>query len=233
MSPKAGNVLLEQVAPRLRATISRLPQVGADDHEELYQDGLAIAAQMLHSAEENEKEVTAGNIAYYATKQLACGRRSTYGGRVDALSSACQLDGNSEVIPLFVFQEDSAPLMDAGDDAVLSMGDLLAARIDDPAVAAARNLDWEAFLSEHEPLARQMVELLLAGEAVRDLKDIYGWSDSTLSNRKRAMAAELRECFGNDCLREVGREPAWFNDLRIGQEREFNRRERGLQWERP
>lgn len=233
MSPEAGCLLLEQVAPRLKATISRLPQVGADDHDEMYQDGLAIAAQMLHSAEQNEKQVTPGNIAYYATRQLACGRRSTYGGRVDALSSACQLDGNSEVIPLFVFQEDSAPLLDVGDDAVLSMGDLLAARIDDPSVAAARNLDWEAFLNEHEPLTRRMVGILAGGETMRDLKDIYGWSDSTLSNRKRAMAAELRECFGEDCLREVGREPAWFNDLRIGQEREFNRRDRGSHWERP
>lgn len=233
MSPQAGCLLVEQVAPRLRATISRLPQVGADDHDELYQDGLAIAAQLLHSAEQRGKEVTAGNLAYFASKALACGRRSTYGGRVDALSAAAQLDGSSEVIPLFLFQEDSAPLLDAGDDAVLSMGDLLAARTDDPSVAAARNLDWETFLNDHEPLTRQMVEVLAGGETMHGLKAVTGWCDSYLSGKKREMAAELRECFGEDCLREVGREPAWFNDLRIGQEREFNRRDRGVKWERP
>jgi hypothetical protein len=53
MSPEAGCPLLEQGAPRLRANISHLPQVGADDHEELYQDGLAIAAQMLQQQEAN------------------------------------------------------------------------------------------------------------------------------------------------------------------------------------
>ena len=233
MSPQAGTLLLEEVAPRLKVTISRLPQVGADDPEEMYQDGLAIAAQMLHSAEQNGKEVTPGNIAYYATKQLAVGRRSTYGGRADALCAACQLDGNSEVIPLFPWADDAVVLLDGEAEGELSMADLLAARIDDPSIAAARNLDWEAFLEAHGSFTRKMVGILAGGETMRDLKEIYGWSDSTLSNRKREMASDLRECFGDDCLREVAREPAWTSGLRVGQEKEFNRRERGLRWEQP
>ena len=71
MSPEAGCLLINQIAPRLRATSRCLPQVGADDAEELYQDGLAIAAQMLDSAERKGKEVTAGNIAWYASKHLS------------------------------------------------------------------------------------------------------------------------------------------------------------------
>ena len=93
-------MLIDHIAPRLRATSRCLPQVGADDAEELYQDGLAIAAQMLDSAEKRGKKVTAGNIAWYASKQLSTGRRSNYGGRMDALSPAAQLDGNVQLSSL-------------------------------------------------------------------------------------------------------------------------------------
>jgi hypothetical protein len=52
MSPQAGSILLEQVVPRLRSAIPRAVRcVGAEDHEELIQDGTAIAAKMLHNAE--------------------------------------------------------------------------------------------------------------------------------------------------------------------------------------
>ena len=53
MSPQAGYILEEQIAPRLRLASRRVPQIGADDADELYQDGLATAAQMLDSAERN------------------------------------------------------------------------------------------------------------------------------------------------------------------------------------
>ncbi|MCB1079306.1 MAG: hypothetical protein KDM64_15910, partial [Verrucomicrobiae bacterium] len=72
MTPHAGWMLVEQIAPRIRAASRCLPQVGADDPEELYQDGLAIAAQMLDSAERKGKEVSASNIAWYATRHLLC-----------------------------------------------------------------------------------------------------------------------------------------------------------------
>ena len=74
MSPQAGYLLVEEIAPRLRIASRRVPQIGADDADELYQDGIAIAARMLDSAERNGKKVTAGNIAWYAGKQLARGR---------------------------------------------------------------------------------------------------------------------------------------------------------------
>ena len=51
MSPQAGYLLVEEIAPRLRIASRRVPQIGADDADELYQDSLATAAQMLDSAE--------------------------------------------------------------------------------------------------------------------------------------------------------------------------------------
>ena len=145
LSPEAGCLLMEQIAPRLRVTSRCLPQVGADDADELYQDGIAIAARMLDSAERKGKKVTAGNIAWYTTKQLASGRRSTYGGRADVLCPAAQLDGNARPTSLQM-EVAHDPESGAGDESA-SLLDLLADDAEDPAQAAARNLDWEQFLS--------------------------------------------------------------------------------------
>jgi hypothetical protein len=154
LSPQAGCLLVEHIAPRLRITSRCLPQVGADDAEEMYQDGIAIAAKMLDSAERNGKKVTAGNIAWYTTKQLASGRRSTYGGRADALSPAAQLDGRSQLTSL---QQEATHDQETGEAMAIPVLDLLADTAEDPAQAAARNLDWEQFLSGLDGLSRRMI----------------------------------------------------------------------------
>ena len=64
MSPAAGDLLVEQIAPRLRSAIPKcVNMVGAEDAEELVQDAIAMAARMLHNVESAGKKVTAGNIA--------------------------------------------------------------------------------------------------------------------------------------------------------------------------
>lgn len=97
MTPHAGWMLMEEIAPRLKAASIYLPRVGADDPEELYQDGLAMAAGMLEAAERQGKEVAPYSIGYYTTRRLLSGRRSTYAGRADVLSPAAQLDGCSRL----------------------------------------------------------------------------------------------------------------------------------------
>ncbi len=133
MSPQTGCLLINEIAPRMRATARCLPKVGADDVEEVYQDGLAIAAKMLDNAEQNGKEVTAGNIVWYASKRLAAGRRSTYGGRTDVLSPSTRLDGNSHLTSLQ--QEVAWWDADRGEGVeCASLSDLLADKAEDPAV---------------------------------------------------------------------------------------------------
>ena len=52
MSPQAGLILIEEIIPRLRSTVPRCVQpVGSEDAEELLQDSIAVAAQMLHNIE--------------------------------------------------------------------------------------------------------------------------------------------------------------------------------------
>lgn len=54
--------------------------VGSEDAEEILQDATAIAAKLIHSAEEAQKQVTPGNIAYYTLQIVKSGRRNR--GRV-------------------------------------------------------------------------------------------------------------------------------------------------------
>jgi len=94
MSPQAGYLLQEEVVPRLRGAIPHNVRcVGAEDPEELIQDGTAIAAKMLHNAEAAGKKVTPGNIAYYTIQHLKSGRRSTGSTVVDVLGTGTQLNG--------------------------------------------------------------------------------------------------------------------------------------------
>src|ERR1700677_99358 len=89
MSPTAGDVLCTQVAPKLASAIpSAVNFIGCEDAQELVQDGVAMAAKMIHNAERSGKKVTrsatgrrgdisAGNIAYYAIVKLRNGCRSS------------------------------------------------------------------------------------------------------------------------------------------------------------
>lgn len=226
MTPHAGWILLEEIAPRLKVASRYLPKVGADDAEELYQDGLAIAARMLDSAERQGKEVAASSVAYYATRQLLSGRRSTYGGRADVLSPAAQLDGRSRLASVDLEMNDP----ETGE--AITIGEALACNDEDPSHAAARNLDWEAFLLTEDSMTGLMVGAFARGDTMRDLKGVTGLSDSGISARKRLMASRLLESFGADsldaCLADVGRDPAWMADVMVQREAEACRNELGF-----
>ena len=103
MSPQAGFLLQTQVLPRLISAIPiAVSFIGSEDAQELIQDGTALAAQMIHNAEQAGKKViktpgsrrgarklsavktiSAGNIAFYTLQKLKCGRRSTGSSVVD------------------------------------------------------------------------------------------------------------------------------------------------------
>ena len=70
--------------------------------------------------------------------------------------------------------------------------DLLADTAEDPAQAAARNLDWEQFLDGLDGLSRRMIVAFAHGDTMRDLKDETGLSDSGMSGRKRRLIAKMK-----------------------------------------
>ena len=103
--------------------------------------------------------------------------------------------------------------------------DLLTSDTEDPAQAAARNLDWEQFLSGLDGLSRRMIVAFANGDTMRDLKDEAGLSDSGMSGRKRRLIAEMLEVLGQDCLADAGREPAWRSDVAAQREKDACRHE--------
>jgi len=99
MSPQAGFILVQEIVPRIRCCVMKgVKTVGGEDIEELIQDATAHAALMLHRAEESGKQVSCGNIAYFALLHTRCGRRSTGGSRTDVMAPGTQLDGKSCVL---------------------------------------------------------------------------------------------------------------------------------------
>jgi hypothetical protein len=98
MSPQAAWILQEEVAPRLRSAIPRnVNQIGSEDADELIQDSFCMAARLLDNAEQANKTVTTGNIAYYTILHMKSGRRSHGNSNADVLGSATQLNGRSSV----------------------------------------------------------------------------------------------------------------------------------------
>jgi hypothetical protein len=222
MSPKAGFILVQDIVPRIRRGVMRgVKTLGGEDIEELIQDATAHAALLLHRAEESGKEVSCGNIAYYALLHTRSGRRSTGGSRTDAMAPGTQLDGNS---CLLSFEEPVGFDPETGEAVVL--GEMLADNDADPSVAAARNIDWAEFLGGHNRRYTSMVMTAVNGKPLRSLKKKFRVSDSGISGLKHRLAADVREVMGEDVLDEVCRKPRWHGSLVVEHEKAACRAER-------
>ena len=214
VSPKAGFVLIDQIAPRLRATVPHIRPVGSEDVEELLQDAMVAAAQMLDSLEARGKEVSPGNVAYYVVNNMKSGRRSQSANRTDVLSAGAMLDGRSLALSL----EEAVGLCSETGETV-ALGDLLAGTHEDPASVAARNIDWAEFLDEHDDRYTAMVRCAVSGQPMNKLKKKFRVGDSTLSMFKRNLATDIQESMGADVLETVCRRPRWQADVEGEQER--------------
>jgi len=204
--------LLQEIAPRLRAGIgSSIPRAGGEDDAELLQDGLAIALGLLHSAQAKGKQVSPGNIAYYTIKHLRAGRRSTGFRKNDALHPASQLNGCR------TYSLDEPVPGENGED--LTLSEVLDGRADDPAMEAGRRLDWQGLMQKLDDVAKSILRALADGSELTRLVTPLKLSRSTLQTRKNQLAALIRECLGEDILREVQTVPCWRHGLEASRER--------------
>ncbi|MCX7010601.1 MAG: hypothetical protein NTY53_25715, partial [Kiritimatiellaeota bacterium] len=81
MTHEAGLLLVNEVAPLIRGAVPRVVRpVGCEDAEELVQDALCSAAQMIEASELNGKKLYPSSIAFYAIQRARVGRRSGYAG---------------------------------------------------------------------------------------------------------------------------------------------------------
>jgi hypothetical protein len=224
MSPQAGELLVQEIAPRIRSSLSHcVSQVGPDDIDELVQDAIATAAKLLHSVETRAKKVTAGNISYYAVRLTREGRRSTGFKKTDPLHPAAQIAGRCRVVSL------EEPLGgEIEDQETLCLHDVLAARDEDPSMAATRRLDWAGLVESLDPVSQAvlccLIEAVNLGTLMPKLKRSY-W---TLRQDKQRLATLIRERLGEDILNQVQALPRWRNNLRAKQEKWVCRYERSL-----
>jgi len=222
MSPMMGEMLVEQVVPRLRSVARSIPKIGSEDLDEIVQDSTLIAARMMDSAEKTGQKFTAGNVAYYAARAVRSGRRSHYSGRTDAMSAGCQIDGRARHESL-----DEEIELETGEPG--SLHDVIA-RFDfhgqesDPSEEAARNLDWQSFLAMHPPRHRTAILVLVEGGTMREAGKRCGLKDSAAMNLRRRIANDLVEFFGLDVIRRLldGLRPGWESDLRQTRERHLH-----------
>lgn len=211
MSPSAGQMLIDQITPRLRSAIPRVLHLfGAEDHEELLQDSIAIAAQMLHRVESAGKDVTPGNITHYVILFMKSGRRSQSSSRADFMAPGTQLDQKCTVQSL----EDQVGY-DHDSDEPVTLGEILATDREDPSTLEARNVGWEEFTRSHDPRYGTLLQGIAEGRSIRESGG-SAWSGYQL---RRKLAGELRDYLGADAIPDSVRSPVWRNNLTAHREK--------------
>ena len=222
MNRQTETLLLQEVEPRLRATIPRtVPLVGPDDPQELLQDGLAIATGLLQSAQRAGKKVSPGTIAHYTLLALRSGRRSTGFKKTDVLHPAAQLNGRARVQSL-----DEPVRYDEEGEEPLSLHDCLAAEVEDPARAAARHLDWEKVLQSLDRRAKLILVALVEGRELTLLVHRLKRSRSAIQGDKAKLGRLIQACLGRDILVEAQSRPGWTNTIEAIRQRLACRAER-------
>ena len=214
MSPEHEQMLVQEIAPRIRGSLSHAAQVGADDPAELAQDGIAIAAALLASAEARGKKVSAGNVAFYATRLLRQGRRSGGQSTTDVLSPRTQITGRCRVESL---DQPIAAGEAEGDN--LCLHDVLAAGSADPSQEAAKRLDWEAFIATLDELARTILQCLADERPLLEVAHAAGVSRSTIQTYKDRLTTAVQAFMGPELMQDLQRPPQWRINLRAAREK--------------
>jgi len=188
--------------------------VGCEDHEELYQDGLCMAAKLLDGLERRGKSVTPGNVAYYTILHLKSGRRSYSTGHTDVMGSATQIGKNSMVLS---FEEEVG--WDAETDEAVNLGELLASSAEDPSMTAARNLDWESFLDQSDPRYLCIIYDLASGHTMLDTARACRMTYHDVRLIRDRLVEDLEEFMGDDAIADASRVPAWRGNLQVDKEK--------------
>ncbi len=224
MSPAAGLVLVDQIMPIITATVPHtVKPVGAEDHGEIIQDTLTMAAQMVESCEARGKAVIPNSVAYYAVQLAKTGRRSYGATRTDALCPAAQIDGNSTVASL----DEAIP--DQGEEGE-TLHDMLAGPVEDPAQAAGRKLDWNEIMADLSDRDMAILEATVNGDQLNRLAVRMGVSAPRLTQIKREIGRRIKGRWGDDALSDVTRMPLWACTINAGREQSLCQHLRAKAW---
>ena len=223
MSPKASAMLLETIMPIIVASVPRaVKPVGGEDAEEITQDTIASAAQMLEACEQNNRPLIAKSIAYYCLQRAKTGRRSYSANRTDVMSPGTQLDGLSSVESLD--NPFSGP--DQDDEGAFCLHDILASDGEDPATAAGRRLDWAAVYDRCTPRQRAIIKATAEGEELVRVAARYRVSPPAITFDRQNIGRRIKDAWGCDGLATAAAEPEWQRGMRCVQERSLAQAER-------
>jgi hypothetical protein len=188
--------------------------VGAEDHQELIQDSIAIAAKIMDGAEQagkkvvrfagRGKEVTADNITFYTIGKLRPGRRSTGSSVVDVFGSGTQLNGTTRLNSL---EEVVASSEEGGE--IFTFNDVLSRDEEDPSTKAARKMDGEMFMAGLSSRDQAIIQFLIEGKSIGSMAKKLKVNDSTIQHSKRSLAVKIAEFMGLEILIEIQRRPQW------------------------
>ena len=160
-----------------------------------------MAEKLLDNAEKANKTVTPGNIAYYTILHMKSGRRSCSSSNSDVLGTGTQLNGRSTVNSL-----EEIVAEDEGNE-IFQIHDVLSIDKEDPAMKAARKLDWDEFLGSLTKRQRLLVESMLAGKNRVQAARSIGVSTWTINYDRTRLAEKIVKFMGADILVEILRIP--------------------------
>ena len=224
MTAYAGELLVSQIMPIITATVPQVVRpVGAESYDELVQDTVATAAQMVESCEVRGRQIIPNSVAYYAIQRAKHGRRSQSAARMDVMCPAAALD--------------SQVAMDYLDDVVgegefgepLTLHDVLANHDEDPSQTAAREIDWAELLKDFNVRDIAVLHYTVNGGRLDKLAKQFGVSSARLSQLKRELGKQVKIRWGDDALENVMRLPAWAGNVNANREHQACVHDRALE----
>lgn len=207
MSPQAGWILQEEIAPRIAAVVPRSIQtVGSEDTQELIADGVCMAARMIDRVERQGKlgKVSASNISYYTLQHLKSGRRAAGSSAVCVHGSMTQLNGGTELHSM----SEVVSATDQGDE-VFELHDVLSTDQVDPGMEAARRMDWDEFCTTLDSAELTLITCLVEGQGIKEAAKHAKVHYATMQNYRKKLALKILDFFGPAILKEILSVPFW------------------------
>ena len=209
MSPQAGWILQDEIAPRIAAVVPRsIKSIGAEDSQELVQDGICMAAKMVDRLERQGKlgKVTSSNVAFYCLQHLKSGRRANGCSTVDIMGTQAQLNGSTKLHSMSEVVSES----ECGSE-IFELHDVLSNDNEDPGAIAARRLDWEILCSGLTKIELLVVESISSGKSVREVCRAVKMTKRKLIELQARIAVKIVEVLGIDVLEQIVQLPQWRN----------------------
>jgi hypothetical protein len=106
------------------------------------------------------------------------------------------------------------------------LGDLLASENEDPAMEAARNIDWELFLATHDYRYGVIIKDIAEGRSLKDTAAAQREWYPGMRRLRNRMAEDVREYLGADAIADAAQVPRWKASIAVDREKTACRADR-------